>query len=196
MEEVNIVEINRKKEKRGGEKKEKYVAIGEVKVSIRYRILMASGTEREIEEIEVYCSTLDVTISIFSTVLLFSRAARSLIRAMVSISGKKKKERKRKQDLCLSRIGFFISFSFVFSFPPTLTTLSFSSCHATNAAVKFDDLLAKRRCRSCFQLCNRRTSGDTDRRRRTFCLSLKSIRRSWLIVHGRGRGRCRNGLKR
>lgn len=56
--------------------------------------------ERKIGEIEVYCFTLDVTISIFSTVLLFSRAARSLI--VDSCNGfdkwreKKKKKRKRK----------------------------------------------------------------------------------------------------
>lgn len=81
--------------------------------------------ERKIGEIEVYCSTLDVTISIFSTVLLFSRAARSLI--VDSCNGLDKwRERKKKKE---KKIRPFSHFSFF------LTTLNFFS---RGARVKFD----------------------------------------------------------
>lgn len=48
MEEGNIVELieKRKKEGKREKKKKKYVAIGELKVSIRYRILMARERDR------------------------------------------------------------------------------------------------------------------------------------------------------
>lgn len=110
------------KRKRGGEKKKSFVCgnrRGEAE-DFRCRILTVSGTEREKEigEIEVYCSTLDVTISIFSIVLLFSRAARSLI--VDSCNGfdskwRKKGKRKEKENKTgLSRIGSFLSLSFFF----------------------------------------------------------------------------------
>lgn len=121
-EEVNMELIE--KRKRGGEKKKSFVCgnrRGEAE-DFRCRILTVSGTEREKEigEIEVYCSTLDVTISIFSMlfVLLFSRAARSLI--VDSCNGfdskwRKKGKRKEKENKTgLSRIGSFLSLSFFF----------------------------------------------------------------------------------
>lgn len=79
-----------------------------------YRILTAS-TEREKYKGDrsLLFHSWRHTISIFSTVLLFSRVLQnrwSLIRAMVSISGerKKKKERKKKiRPFFLSRFSLF-----------------------------------------------------------------------------------------
>lgn len=113
--------------------------------------------ERKIEEIEVYCSTLDVTISIFSTVLLFSRAARSLI--VDSCNGfdkwreKKKKGKENKTFLAL----FFLSYH-------AQLFLSWSAGEVRR-------LVAKRRFDRVCELCNRRTSGDTDRMEKDFSAS-------------------------
>lgn len=156
------------------------MAIGELKVSIRYRILMAR--ERDRGDRSLLFHSWRHYLTIFSTVLLFSRAARSLIRAMVSISGEKKRKEKENKTF-LAQVSLFPSPSF-FLYHAQLFPLSRHERGWSSTV-----LLAKRPCRSCSQLCNRRTSGDTDRRRRTFCLSLKSIRCSWLIVHA-GR-RCR-----
>lgn len=115
--------------------------------------------ERKIGEIEVYCSTLDVTISIFSTVLLFSRAARSLI--VDSCNGfdkwrerkKKKKGKENKTFLAL----FFLSYH-------AQLFLSWSAGEVRR-------LVAKRRFDRVCELCNRRTSGDTDRIEKDFSAS-------------------------
>lgn len=114
--------------------------------------------ERKIGEIEVYCSTLDVTISIFSTVLLFSRAARSLI--VDSCNGfdkwREKKKKKGKEN-------------------KTFLPLFFLSYHAqlflSWSAGEVRRLVAKRRFDRVCELCNRRTSGDTDRMEKDFSAS-------------------------
>lgn len=116
--------------------------------------------ERKIGEIEVYCSTLDVTISIFSTVLLFSRAARSLIVDSCNGFDKWRERKKKKKE---KKIRPFSHFSFFLSYHAQL----FLSWNAGEVR----RLVAKRRFDRVCELCNRRTSGDTDRMEKDFSAS-------------------------